>query len=242
MDSNNSADVSAVILAGGKGTRIASNSSSDIPKQYLEIGGKPVLSYSVDTFSSLPFISEIIVVASREWLNYCNTHVVEPNAGREVNIKLVEGGIDRQESSLNGVKAASAPYVMVHDGARPFVSPDDIRLLYARLLSAGAAILAIPIINTIKEVAETLEGTKIVRTVPRDTLLGAVTPQAFQRDLLIEAHRLAQESNFSGTDDASLLEHMGSDVEVVTGSPANIKITTNEDLVYADFLVRMFNQ
>lgn len=226
--------VSAIMLAGGSGSRIAAHHSSDTPKQYLEIGGKSVLSHSVDTFLQLPFVDEIIIVTAREWLDYCKTRAIESHA----KIKFAEGGKTRQESSFNGVIAATCPYVMVHDGARPFVSGDDIERLYGRMITEGAAILAVPVTDTVKEVDEMAGSARIKRTLERNTLMAAVTPQAFRRDLLLKAHEAAQKAGFSGTDDASLLEHMGESVAVVEGSSGNIKITTKEDLDYAEFVVR----
>ena len=238
MDSN-AKKVSAIILAGGSGTRISSHSGSDIPKQYLEIDGKPILSYSIDTFLSLPFVGEIIVVLAREWMEFCESNIIGPIPRTSpVNIRLVEGGSNRQMSSLNGVKNANLPYIMIHDGARPFVRAEDIERLYDTLHSSGSAILGVPITDTIKEVSIIDDHTQIERTIPRDTLLGAVTPQAFEREVLLMAHEFAIKSGFSGTDDASLLENMGERVTIIQGDSANIKITTHEDLVYADFLVR----
>ena len=223
--------VSAVILAGGSGTRL----SADRPKQYLNIGDRPVLAYSLDIFDRLSFVSEIIVVASEDRIDYCKTNIIAP-ARCKKDIKLTEGGTTRQESSLKGVMAASAPYIMIHDGARPFASAPDIERLYAKMLkSKGGAVLAVPVTDTIKEAEANMQ---IVRTVERDALWAALTPQAFSRERLIYAHNAALKSGFSGTDDASLLEYIGEKVSIVEGSPSNIKITTNEDLLYADFLVR----
>jgi len=233
MDSNYSGGVSAIILAGGSGTRAANHNSSTTPKQYLEIGGKPVLSYSVEVFLRLSFVDEIIIVAASEWLDYCKKHVVKPNN----KIKFAEGGKTRQESSLNGVKAANSPYVMIHDGARPFVMPDDIERLYSSVISNNAAILAIPVTDTVKEVEKVDGAFQVTRTICRNSLMAAVTPQAFKRDLLLKAHEKALYSGFSCTDDSSLLEYMGESVTIVMGSSENIKITTREDLIYADYIV-----
>lgn len=211
---------------------------SDVPKQYLEIGAKPVLSYSINTLASLPFIGEIIVVAASEWLEHCKTNIIDPFVSQSaVNIKLVNGGETRQESSRNGVIASTLPYVMIHDGARPFVSAEEIERLYSCMIAEGAAILATPITDTVKELSETRPA-RIKRTVERSFLWAAATPQAFERETLLNAYDMALKLSFSGTDDASLLEHAGASVTIVEGSRKNIKITTIDDLIYADFLVR----
>jgi len=221
--------ISAIILAGGVGSRVA----SDTPKQYLKIGGKYILSRSIEAFLDLTFVSEVIVVASGEWMEHCRENVILPlEANYGVKIKLIEGGKDRQASSYNGVKTANESLVMIHDGARPFVSREDMEKLYESVIISGAAILGVPITDTIKEVADG----QITRTIPRTMLMGAVTPQAFSRDRLLLAHEFALKSGFAGTDDASLLEHMNERVEILASSRKNIKITTQEDLVYADFL------
>jgi len=222
--------VTAITLAGGVGSRLA----SDAPKQYLKISGKYILSRSIEALLGLTFVGEVMVVVSGEWMEYCRENITKPlEADYGVKIKLIEGGKNRQESSLNGVKAATQPFVMIHDGARPFVKRADIERLYEAMKISGAAILGVPITDTIKEVADG----QIARTIPRDSLLGAVTPQAFSRELLLSAHEFALKSGFLGTDDASLLEHMNERVEILASSRENIKITTQEDLVYAEFLV-----
>ncbi|MCL2566259.1 MAG: 2-C-methyl-D-erythritol 4-phosphate cytidylyltransferase [Defluviitaleaceae bacterium] len=227
MDSS----VSAVILAGGSGTRLSAN----IPKQYLNIGDKPVLAYSLDVFNTLSFVGEIIVVAAEDMLDYCRNNIIELFCSKKP-VKLVKGGAFRQESSFKGVIAASSPYVMVHDGARPFAAADDITRLYKTMLVNNSAILAAPVTDTIKE---TTQDAQIMRTIERDNLWAAATPQAFLRETLIKAHKMALDTNFVGTDDASLLEFIGEKVTIVECSSRNIKITTSEDLVFADFLVRL---
>jgi len=222
--------VSAVILAGGSGLRL----SSDIPKQYLEIGREPVLTYSIKLFDRLPFVNEIVIVAAKEWLNYVEVNIIA-SYSYEKPIRLVAGGEHRQESSFNGVLAANEPYVMIHDGARPFAGSVDIEQLYLSVVEFKAAVLAVPVTDTIKEAACDMQ---IIKTTPRDRLWAAQTPQAFCREILIKAHRKALSCNFLGTDEASLLEFLGEKVMIVEGSRQNIKITTQEDLVFADFLLR----
>ena len=226
-------NVSAVILAGGSGSRL----NSDKPKQYLEIGGRAVLSYCIETFHKLPFVSEIVIVAAKEWLSYVKTNITDPYT-YEKDILLAEGGSVRQQSSLCGVLAAKEPYVMIHDGARPFVSAADIERLYLSVLANKAAILAVPVTDTIKEAGPRL---RIKRTLCRDMLWAARTPQAFCRKTLLEAQHKAKTAGFEGTDDAQVMEFAGVNAAIVEGGQGNIKITTNEDLLYADFILERTN-
>jgi len=231
MDINT--NITAIILAGGVGSRLTAGGLSDVPKQYLKIGGEYILSRSIEAFLGLSFVGEVIVVVSGGWMEYCRENIVRPlETEYSIEIKLIEGGKDRQESSLNGVRAATMPFVMIHDGARPFVSREDIGRLYEAVVASGAATLGVPITDTIKEV----EDGQIARTVPRDSLMGAVTPQAFSRKKLLLAHEFALKSGFVGTDDTSLLEYINERVMMLASSRKNIKITTQEDLVYAEFL------
>jgi len=223
--------ISAVILAGGSGTRM----TGDIPKQYLEIGGKPILNYSVDAFESAGCIDEIILVVPPGKVEYCRQNIVERGNYDKIS-KIVEGGATRQESSLKGVLAAdsASDFVMIHDGARPFIQRDEIEKMAEKLAVSHAVIMAVPVKDTIKKIspAETIE-----ETLERKSLWAALTPQAFKRELIIEAHKYANEIGFQGTDDASLVEIMGKKVNILKGSYLNIKITTKEDMVFAEAIL-----
>ncbi len=158
--------------------------------------------------------------------------------GIEKRLRIVEGGVERSDSILNALEAialaSSTPpdLVVVHDAVRPFVTPEEISILIDRAQSRGAAILALPVTDTIKEV----DGATIVRTLDRSRIYRAQTPQAFRFELLREANQRAREHGLppeSLTDDALLVERLGVDVAIVEGSARNIKITTPDDLAFA---------
>lgn len=221
--------VSAIILAGGSGIRLA----SELPKQFLDLGGKPILARSIAVFDKLSFIGEIVVVVSEAWLDYSKANIIESYEWNKP-VTLVKGGKERSESSYFGVLAASCPYVMIHDGARPFVSADDIEKLYKLMLKEDNAILACPVTDTIKKAGLDL---KISHTFDRANLFAAMTPQAFLKKDILNAHIHAKSHDFIGTDDAGTLEFFGLRATIVEGSPANIKITTEKDLLLAEFLL-----
>ena len=151
------------------------------------------------------------------------------------SLTLVEGGAERSHSVAAGLAALNADcaVVLVHDAARPFVQPDTIDAVVKVVRGGVAAIAALPITDTVKEVAPD-DPRRVVRTVPRDRLWRAQTPQGFPRTLLVEAHERAQRAGLTATDDAALVERLGATVVVVPDSPRNIKITTAEDLAWAD--------
>ena len=151
------------------------------------------------------------------------------------SLTLVEGGAERSHSVAAGLAALNADcaVVLVHDAARPFVQPDTIDAVVMVVRGGVAAVAALPITDTVKEVAPD-DPRRVVRTVPRDRLWRAQTPQGFPRTLLVEAHERAQRAGLTATDDAALVERLGATVVVVPDSPRNIKITTAEDLAWAD--------
>jgi len=151
------------------------------------------------------------------------------------SLTLVEGGAERSHSVAAGLAALNADcaVVLVHDAARPFVQPETIDAVVKVVRGGVAAVAALPITDTVKEVAPD-DPRRVVRTVPRDRLWRAQTPQGFPRTLLVEAHERAQRAGLTATDDAALVERLGATVVVVPDSPRNIKITTAEDLAWAD--------
>ncbi|MBC7344167.1 MAG: 2-C-methyl-D-erythritol 4-phosphate cytidylyltransferase [Clostridia bacterium] len=220
--------VGTIIVAAGKGRRVG----SDVPKQYLRVAGRPVLAWSLIFFEQRPEVESIVVVIAPEDADYCREVMLGHNFTKVAAV--VPGGETRQQSVLNGLfalPASKSELVAVHDAARPFL---DGRL-FERLVRAGrefgAAVPALPVRETLK--ATDPEG--FVRsTVPRDSLVATQTPQIFDRELLSIAHLSAREEGFQGTDDASLVEHLGWKVKVVPGDPRNIKITYPEDIVLAE--------
>lgn len=220
---------SAIIVAAGQGKRMGTTES----KQYLHIQDKPILVHTLERFEQVESISEIILVVGADDTLRCEQW---KNQFQLSKIKtIVAGGTERQHSVHIGLQYATNEYVMVHDGVRPFVSIDAISRCTEKAMQEGAAVLAVPVKDTIKQVDDF--GT-IVATPDRKSLWAIQTPQAFRRDWLLEAHERAANDNYIGTDDAMIVEWIGKQVVVVPGEYTNIKITTPEDLPWAEHLLR----
>ena len=201
--------VTAILLAGGRGTRFGTAT----PKQFLPLDGKPVALHSYELFQKIIWIHEIIVVVDSA---YAHHFPGAPHA---------KPGLRRQDSVQNALALATHPLVLIHDAARPFVTLTDCNNLYKTALEKGAALLATPIQSTIKQTAQ---DHRVLRTIPRDHLYAAATPQLLPRDQLKNAFSRFPNRNF--TDDTSLLEAAGYPVHIVPGDRCNIKITTPHDL------------
>jgi 2-C-methyl-D-erythritol 4-phosphate cytidylyltransferase/2-C-methyl-D-erythritol 2,4-cyclodiphosphate synthase len=227
--------VAAIIAAGGRGLRMG----RALPKQWLTVGGQTILERSLAAFDRHQQVQELIVVIPPEAL--ASAEFVKPETSKPV--RFVAGGARRQDSVANGVDALSgdAQIVLVHDAARPMVSAELISRTIAAAASAGAAIAAVPVHDTVKQV--TLEGGVgfIEKTLPRETLFLAQTPQGFRRDVLDKVVALGREAA-DATDEASLAERAGYRVQVVPGDFDNLKITTEADLARAEGIVRDANQ
>jgi 2-C-methyl-D-erythritol 4-phosphate cytidylyltransferase/2-C-methyl-D-erythritol 2,4-cyclodiphosphate synthase len=223
--------VAAIIAAGGRGLRMG----RALPKQYLNVGGQTILERSLAAFDRHQQVQELIVVVPPEALD--SAEFVKPETSKPV--RFVAGGPRRQDSVANGVDAlsAEAQVVLVHDAARPMVSAELISRTIAAAASAGAAIAAVPIHDTVKQV--TLEGGVgfIEKTLPRETLFLAQTPQGFRRDVLDAVVAMGREAA-DATDEASLAERAGYRVQVVPGDVDNLKITTEADLARAEGIVK----
>jgi len=214
--------VCAVVPAGGLGTRMGGT----VPKQFLNLNGKPILYYTLKALQESGLISELIlVVPKKEYGNACDQWLGKP----EIVTKVVVGGAKRQDSVYNGFCEVSreSEIVLVHDGVRPFLSHKMIRETINAAREYGAAITAIPVHDTIKRV----DASGLVsKTVERENLWRVQTPQAFQYKILNEAFKKANSEKFYGTDEGTLIEHLGAPVKVIEGSEKNIKITQPEDL------------
>jgi len=214
--------VCAVVPAGGLGTRMGGT----VPKQFLNLNGKPILYYTLKALQESGLISELIlVVPKKEYGNACDQWLGKP----EIVAKVVVGGAKRQDSVYNGFCEVSreSEIVLVHDGVRPFLSHKMIRETINAAREYGAAITAIPVHDTIKRV----DASGLVsQTVERENLWRVQTPQAFQYKILNEAFKKANSEKFYGTDEGTLIEHLGAPVKVIEGSEKNIKITQPEDL------------
>ncbi len=218
----------AIIPAAGSGKRLG----GQIPKQFLELAGAPILAHTIARFVACDDIGLIVVALPADKLE---TFRYSPQAKP---ILYVAGGAERSDSIYNALQAAAdynPEIVAVHDAVRPFVTPAQISAVIAKARATGAAMLALPATDTIKEVENDL----IVRTLNRRRIYRAQTPQAFRYELLQQANAHARAvgvSSAAATDDALLVEQLGHLIAVVEGTPNNIKITTPEDLAIAEKL------
>jgi 2-C-methyl-D-erythritol 4-phosphate cytidylyltransferase len=223
----------AVIVSAGKGHRFMEGKK----KQYHFLGGKPILAHTLDKFETCPLIRSILLVVSQEDMDYCLKEVIEKYKFQKVS-QVVPGGKRRQESVKNGVDTLpkDADIVAIHDGVRPFVTRAMIEDSIHSAVRYGAAVLAMPVKETIK--MSNPDGT-VLKTLDRESLWQVQTPQTFQVNVIKEAYHRATQDGFIGTDDASLVERIGVKVHILPGSYANIKITTPEDLLLANLFLKI---
>ncbi len=218
----------AVVVAAGRGTRMGAADN----KVYLELGGKTVLDYALDAFERCAAVSSIVLVVGEGETERAATIVAAGGYGKVADV--IVGGAERQDSVYAGLGALRTQGVLVHDAARPLVSPEQIAACCAAAEDHGASALAVPVKDTIK--VSDGQGF-IVATPERSTLWSVQTPQAFGRLELMQAHRQAKEDGAAATDDAMLIERLGRKVAIVRGDYANLKITTPEDLPIAELLL-----
>jgi len=223
--------VGLVVVAAGNGTRMG----SPIRKPYLYIGEMPILILTLQKFLSISSITEMVLVVHPTEIERTHRLLEEY---KMTKIRLAIGGEERQDSVVAGVAALSdhVEYVLIHDGARPFVSPSLIERILIEVKQKGAVIPAVPVKDTIKVVNELGE---ISYTPDRRSLWAAQTPQAFSLSILRTALQQAREKGMRGTDDASILEMLGYPVYITKGEWTNMKITTPEDLLLGEAILRM---
>jgi 2-C-methyl-D-erythritol 4-phosphate cytidylyltransferase len=224
-------NVHVLVPAAGSGSRL----DGSIRKQYLELGDQPVLVRTLVRLAALPQVTTIHLIVPKEDVAFCRSEIVERYQLDRIGAVIV-GGVERQDSVRNGLEACGAAnqdVILVHDGVRPFFPQDQIGPLVQLAAMEGAALLAVPAQDTIKEV---FDG-RVRSTVDRSLLWQVQTPQAFRCDRIREAHRRAHAGGYIGTDDASLIEWCGWPVAVLPGHPHNIKITTPADLALARALL-----
>jgi len=221
--------VAAIVLAAGRGTRMG----SAVPKQYLAVGGRPVLLHSLQRLEESPAVQDVILVVGSGELDRVR-EMLAPYGLNKLR-QIVPGGEERSHSVYQGLKALpeDCAWVVVHDGVRPFFTPALLERVIAAAQSHGAAVPGVPVKDTIKVCDE--RGL-VIHTPPRSSLWAVQTPQAFRRDWLAEAHEKARQQGITATDDAGLLERLGRPVQVVEGEYTNIKITTPEDLALAAWI------
>jgi 2-C-methyl-D-erythritol 4-phosphate cytidylyltransferase len=219
--------ICAVIVAGGSGSRM----KAAVRKQYLNLGGVPIVAHTLMAFDRFPDLDRIVLVVPEDDLERCRADVLAP-LSLVHDVQLVAGGPRRQDSVFNGLSAIGVPdgTVMIHDGVRPFVRVSLMNACLAGVKETGACIPAIPATDTLKQVDD--DG-MIVGTLNRQQVRLAQTPQTFSLNLIRRAHQLAARGGFTATDDASIAESAGERVTVVPGDPDNIKITTPADLLIA---------
>ena len=225
-------DVGVIIVAAGRGARLG----AEVPKQFLHLAGIPMLLWSVRAFASHPAVVHMIVVLPPDQVQQPPAWLAAHLGGA---LTTARGGAERTDSVAAGLAAlpASARHVLVHDAARPLVSRGVIDRVIAAARRGVAAVPAVPVPDTLKEV-DAANPLLVGRTVPRDRLVQAQTPQGFPRHMLEAAHAEARRAGVTGTDDAALVERVGATVEVVPGDPANLKVTTPDDLALAEWLAQ----
>ncbi|MFN2748197.1 MULTISPECIES: 2-C-methyl-D-erythritol 4-phosphate cytidylyltransferase [Bacillus] len=217
-----------VILAAGQGKRMNAGKN----KLFIEAKGIPVIIHTLQVFDNHDACKRMILVINEQEFGEFNALLKQYHF--KTLIEVVPGGKERQHSVFQGIKAAGrGEMVLVHDGARPFIKQEQIEQLVNKAEQTGAAILAVPVKDTIKRVQDD----KIDGTIERSSLWAAQTPQAFRLSILMNAHLEAEASGFLGTDDASLVEEAGGKVAIVQGDYRNIKLTTPDDLLIAEAIL-----
>jgi 2-C-methyl-D-erythritol 4-phosphate cytidylyltransferase len=221
--------VAALVLAAGRGERLGAS----VPKAFHPLAGRPLVLRAIEALAACPTIERIVPVLPPAGLAPWSDLPLEP-ACRARLAPPVAGGATRQDSMRAGLAALppTVELVAVHDAARPLVRARDVERVVAAAARGGAALLAVPVRDTLKRVA----GGRVVGTLARDACWAAQTPQAFRVELLREALAKAEADAFVGTDDAQLVERLGVAVEVVEGDPSNLKITAPGDLALAEAL------
>jgi 2-C-methyl-D-erythritol 4-phosphate cytidylyltransferase len=221
----------AIVVAAGSGSRIG----GELPKQFQPLGNKPMVAHSLELFEKSKLIDEVVLVVAEEYLAYASQAVVDEWNFRKVR-KITAGGESRQESVLAGLTACpnGIALAVIHDAARPFVAKDLFERVVARALETGAAILAVPA----KESIKMAENGMITKTLKRDSIWIAQTPQVFRFENILQAHQRAEAARNEATDDAELYEQYCGPVAIVPGNYNNIKITTKGDFVLAEEILK----
>lgn len=227
--------VFAILPAAGLGTRMAGPQ----PKQFLALDGIPILIHSLRAFAAVERVKAIYVAVRKTELERVQAQVAE--YGFTGRVHVVEGGDSRQESVVHALDALPAEpddIVLVHDAVRPLIDTSTIERTIDAVVEHGAAIVALPAVDTIKQVERTAHGAIITSTIPREFIVQAQTPQGFRFGLLQKVMKDATDDGFVGTDEASVVERAGFPVAVVHGSQVNLKITQPGDLELAEFYMR----
>lgn len=226
--------IAAILPAAGLGTRMG----AEVPKQFLELDGVPLLLFTLRRLAECKAITEFLIATRPEEVEGVQQRLAKENFGRAVHV--VKGGETRQQSVGNALARvpADTEIVLVHDAVRPFVTREQVERVIAEARTRGAAILGVPAIDTVKEVRRSTlpeDVALISATIPREKIVLAQTPQGFHVALLKEAFARAEQDGYTASDEAALVERLGRDVYVVQGSERNIKITRPADMELARF-------
>ncbi len=220
--------VAAVIVAAGSSTRMG------IPKQFIPLNGRPLIAYTLVAFEQCTAIGEIVVVAREE--DHTRLREIADTYGITKLAAVVVGGSTRQDSVRNGVsRCTAADYVAIHDGARPLVTPAIIERVAQAAVQYGAATAAVHTKDTVK-IAD--ENGMVIETPDRTTLWNVQTPQIFDKTLYERAWQHATEQGLDATDDCQLIEAIGHPVKLIEGCYTNVKVTTPEDVPFAEELLK----
>lgn len=223
--------ISAIIVAAGKGIRM----NNTVRKQYLLLAERPILSHTLSAFDACNLINKIFLVVPEQDFEFCHKDILSP-LKLQKKVRLVSGGTERQNSVYNGLLSIDAgSMVVIHDGVRPFINSEQLAACINGAKEHGACILGIPAYDTVKSINRS---DYIDKTLERNAIWLAQTPQVFKYDLIIKAHEHAKQEGFTGTDDAMLVERLGINVRIIRGNRYNIKITTAEDLLLAKAILR----
>jgi len=226
--------IAVILPAAGLGTRMGKSPAEKTGtsrKQFMQLEGSPILIHTVRKFAASDRVTEILVAVrpeDREW-------VAEMVRGFGAKVRVVEGGDSRQESVQKALESLSpdTDLVAVHDAVRPFIDLETIHKVFDEAAAMGAAIVAVPAVDTVKQVTRGTEHVKVRSTIPREKLVMAQTPQVFRYDLIARAFAAARADGFTGTDESSLVERLDIEVSVVPGTDRNIKITKPGDMELA---------
>ena len=215
---------SVIIVAAGSGSRMNTN----INKQFIKLNDKEIIAHTIEKFYNNKNINDIVIVIKEDEAEFFKKEILDKY--RFKNIKIAYGGKERQDSVYSGIKLLdkNCKYVLIHDGARPFVDEDIINRSLDEVKVFKSIIVGVPVKDTIKVVNN---NNSVVDTPNRSTLWSVQTPQTFDYNIIKRAYEDAFDNNFYGTDDAMLVERIGYTIKMIYGSYNNIKVTTPEDII-----------
>ena len=218
----------AIITAAGYGRRMGGQKK----KQFLLLGGAPILAHTLEKFQNSNLITDIILITPNEDIEFCKKEFLLKYNFTKIK-KIVSGGEKRQDSVSNGLKKIShdTEIIVIHDGVRPFISARLLETAIKEAIKRGAAVAAIPVKDTLKKISAS---GKLGNGLNRDSIWRIQTPQVFKKEILIHAFEKARQDDFYGTDESSLVTRIGKSVHIVKGSELNIKITTPEDIILGE--------